>query len=40
MILLERRIEDKQKQLDEAVSELAKLSACLDKVKGWDENEK
>ena len=40
MILLERRIEDKQKQLDEAVSELAKLSACLDKVRGWDENEK
>ena len=38
--LLEHRIEDKQKQLDEVVSELAKLSACLDKVKEWDENEK
>jgi hypothetical protein len=37
MILLEHRIADKQKQLDEAAFELAKLSACLDKVKDWDE---
>jgi hypothetical protein len=37
MILLETRIEDKRKQLIEAESELAKLSACLEKVKEWDE---
>jgi hypothetical protein len=36
-ILLEHRIADKQKQLDEAAFELAKLSACLEKVKEWDE---
>lgn len=36
-ILLETRIADKQKQLDEAGIELAKLSACLEKVKEWDE---
>ena len=40
MVLLEHRIRDKQAQLDEAVSELAKLSQCLEKVKEWDENEK
>ena len=36
-ILLETRIADKQKQLDEAGLELAKLSACLEKFKEWDE---
>lgn len=35
-ILLEHRIEDKRKQLIEAEIELAKLSACLEKVKEWD----
>ena len=40
LVLLEHRIGDKKKQLDEAVSEIAKLSACLEKVKEWDENEK
>ena len=35
-ILLETRIADKQKQLLEAEIELAKLSACLEKVKEWD----
>lgn len=40
MVLLEHRIGDKRKQLEEAVSELAKLSECLEKVKDWDENEK
>ena len=35
-ILLEHRIEDKRKQLLEAELELAKLSACLEKVKEWD----
>jgi hypothetical protein len=38
MILLEHRIEDKRKQLIEAESELAKLSACLEQVKEWDPN--
>jgi hypothetical protein len=37
MILLETRIADKQKQLIEAQTELAKLSACLEQVKEWDE---
>ena len=37
IILLEHRIQDKQKQLLEAESELAKLTACLDKVKEWDD---
>ena len=37
-ILLETRIADKQKQLLEAEIELAKLSACLEKVKEWDPN--
>jgi hypothetical protein len=36
-ILLEHRIEDKQKQIKDAELELAKLSACLEKVKEWDE---
>jgi hypothetical protein len=35
--LLEHRIADKQKQLLEAESEIAKLTACLDKVKEWDD---
>jgi len=35
--LLEHRIRDKQKQLIEAESEIAKLTACLDKVKEWDD---
>jgi hypothetical protein len=35
--LLEHRIADKQKQLIEAESEIAKLTACLDKVKEWDD---
>jgi hypothetical protein len=35
--LLEHRIADKQKQLIEAESEIAKLTACLDKVKDWDD---
>ena len=35
-ILLETRIADKQKQLLEAESEIAKLTACLEKVKEWD----
>jgi hypothetical protein len=38
MILLETRIEDKRKQLEEAGLELAKLSACLEQVKEWDPN--
>ena len=37
-ILLEHRIEDKRKQLIEAQLELAKLSACLEKVNEWDPN--
>ena len=37
IILLEHRIEDKRKQLLEAESEIAKLTACLDKVKEWDD---
>ena len=37
IILLEHRIADKQKQLLEAESEIAKLTACLDKVKEWDD---
>jgi hypothetical protein len=37
IILLEHRIRDKQKQLLEAESEIAKLTACLDKVKEWDD---
>lgn len=37
IILLEHRIADKQKQLLEAQSEIAKLTACLDKVKEWDD---
>jgi hypothetical protein len=36
-ILLEHRIADKQKQITDAESELAKLSACLQKVKEWDD---
>jgi transcription initiation factor IIE alpha subunit len=40
MILLEHRIGEKQKQLDEAVSELAKLSACLEKVHLWENDSK
>ena len=38
IILLEHRIRDKQKQLLEAESEIAKLSACLEQVKEWDPN--
>jgi hypothetical protein len=37
IILLEHRIRDKQKQLLEAESEITKLTACLDKVKEWDD---
>ena len=37
IILLEHRIRDKQKQLLEAESEIDKLTACLDKVKEWDD---
>ena len=40
IVLLEHRIADKQRQLEEAISELAKLSECLERVKGWDVNEK
>ena len=36
-ILLEHRIQDKQKQLEEAQQELIKLTACLEKVNEWDE---
>ena len=36
-LLLEHRIADKRKQIKDAELELAKLSACLEKVKEWDE---
>ena len=39
-VLLETRIQDKRKQLEEAQLELDKLTACLDKVKHWDSTEK
>jgi hypothetical protein len=40
IVLLEHRIEDKRKQLEEAQQELAKLTACLEKVQHWDSTEK
>jgi hypothetical protein len=39
-ILLEHKIQDKQKQLKEAESELAKLSACLENVHLWENDSK
>lgn len=35
-ILIQSRIEAKQKQLEEAQTELLKLNACLEKVNEWD----
>ena len=37
LLLLESKLEDKIKQLKEAEDEIAKLSACIEKVNEWDE---
>ena len=38
--LLEHKIADKEKQLHEAQTELAKLSECLTKVQDWENDSK
>ena len=38
--LLEHKIADKEKQLHEAQTELAKLSECLAKVQDWENDSK
>ncbi len=38
--LLEFKIKDCQKQLQDAQSELAKLERCLSDVQGWDDDSK
>jgi hypothetical protein len=40
MVLLETRIEDKIRVLRDTELELKKLTACLDKVKEWDGEDK
>ena len=39
-ILLEHRIEDVRKQIEDAQLDLDKLQACLEKVQQWDSTEK
>ncbi len=39
-ILLEHRIEDVRKQIQDAQLDLDKLQACLEKVQQWDSTEK
>jgi hypothetical protein len=39
-ILLEQRIEDVRKQIEDAQLDLDKLQACLEKVQLWDSTEK
>jgi len=39
-ILLEQRIQDVRKQIEDAQLDLDKLQACLEKVQQWDSTEK